>query len=213
MQPGPHVPPGQAAVPAGPRKPSTAMAYVTAVAFLPAIAMLYVAATVSIDPPASEFGGYMRTTLIGMAFLDPSTEMLGGIVAVTFYYTSMLLMFVLWVFARYGAARWTTAALGFLGFAHYAYAAIRFTLIGVEVHAGGQTIETELPAGYAVFPSIVAVLLLAASVMAVLPATGRAMRGKQSTPPQGPPGHGQPGHGPPGYPPAGYGSPGHGAGY
>ncbi|GAA1195286.1 hypothetical protein [Prauserella alba] len=211
-QPGGYGPAGHGHPQAGfaPRKPSKAMAYVTASAFLPAIAILYLSATVATDSSlGSEFAVHMRMTLTGLAFVDSSTDIVDAIIAVTFSYTSTLLLFVLWMFARYGFARWITAVLGLLGFAYYAYAPIKLTLIGFEVSAGGHTYETELPFEYTITSVIVAVVLLVASIMAVLPATGRAMRGGEPKQPHGPPGPGAgpPGYGPPGHYPPGYGTP------
>ncbi|MCR3721278.1 MULTISPECIES: hypothetical protein [Prauserella salsuginis group] len=207
-QPGPYGAPGAPGAPGygypqagfAPRKPSTAMAYVTAIAFLPAVVILYISATVSTDSSlGSEFAAYMRMTLTGLAFVDISTDIVDAIIAVTFSYASTLLLFVGLLFARLGFARWIAAGLGFLGFAYYLFAPIKFTLIGYEIAVEGQTYETEVPFEYMIFSVIVAVVLLAASIMAVLPATGCAMRGGKPKQPQAPPGYGPPGYGPPGY--------------
>lgn len=173
-----------------PRGPSTAMAYVTAILYLPAIAILYLSAGVSTDPPQNEFGAHMNVTLTGLAFVDPSTDIVDAMIAVTFSYPSVLLLFVLLLFARLGFARWIAAGLGFLGFAYYAFALVKFLAIGYEVSSGSATYEVTLDIESAIFPAIVGLVLLVASILAVLPATGRAMRGYRPKPPVGPPGYG-----------------------
>ncbi|GAA1241690.1 hypothetical protein GCM10009676_28550 [Prauserella halophila] len=185
-----------------PRKPSTAMAYVTAIAFLLAIAILYLSATMSIDLPESEFAAYMRFTMTGFAFLGMPNDNADAIIAVTYSYPSTLLLFVVLLFARIGFARWVAAGLGLLGFAYYVFALIKYLAIGYEATIDGTTVGFDLPAEFSIFPAIVALVLLGGSIMAVLPATGRAMRGGKPKQPQGP-SMGPPGYGPPGYPPPG----------
>lgn len=179
----------------GARGPSTAMAYVTAIAFLPAIAMLYLSAAVSTDPTPGDFAAHMRVLLTGSAFVDMSTDVVDAMIAVTFSYPSVLLLCAVLLLARLGVARWAAAVLGFLGFAYYVYAPVKLTMLGFEAGAGERSVRVELAAEYATFPLIVASVLLVASIVAVLPATGRAMRGYRPKTPMGP-GYGPPGYGP-----------------
>ena len=232
QQPGPYGPPGYAASPAGPRKPSRAMAYVTAIVLLPVITILSFAMG-STDYSPGEFATHMWVTMTGLALLNIYDETVDASIIATLVYVSILVLSAVLLFARVGFARWVAAGFGFLGFAYYVFAPIRFTMIGFAVVEDGRTVETELPGEFVVFPWIVAFLLLIASIMAVLPVTGRAMRGYKPKQPMGPsgyvppgypppghgapPGHGPPGHGPPGYGQQGYGQqgppPGYGGGY
>lgn len=175
-------------------RPSTALAYVTAVVFIVCGGLALTLAIIGWDGSSDSFT--MLTALVGAAFSEEVTSNLDFAISVSMTVACTTLLFALLLFARLGFVRWILAVVGALVSAYYIYA-----IIWVLSHDGGEFIAMVL---------VSFVLWLAATVLAILPATGRAMRGHQAPPP-GQPGYPQPGYpqagpgypqpGPPGYPP------------
>lgn len=171
-------------------RPSTALAYVTAVVFVVCGGLALTLAIIGWD--GSSDSVTMLLALVGAAFSEEVTSNLDFAISVSMTVACTTLLFALILFARLGFVRWILAVIGALVSAYYIYA-----IIWVLSHDGGEYIAMVL---------VSFVLWLAATVFAILPATGRAMRGRQAPPPSYPqPGYpqagpGYPQSGPPGYP-------------
>lgn len=175
-------------------RPSTALAYVTAIVFVICGGLALVTAIIGWDGTSDSLT--MLVSLVGFAFSDDITSNLDFAISVTMSVACTTLTFALLLFARLGFVRWILVVVGALVSAYYIYA-----IIWVFSNDGGDYIAMVL---------VSFALWVVATVLAVLPATGRAMRRRQPTGPAGyPPGYppaGQPGYpqpGPPGYPQAG----------
>jgi hypothetical protein len=131
----------------------------------------------------------MAVALVGAAFTEDVTGNIDFAIAVTMSVACTTLTFALILFARLEFVRWILAIVGALVTAYYIYAIIDI----LSTDGGGEVIA---------MPLVSWVLWLGATVLAILPATGRAMRRRQPVGPAGPPS-------PPGYPPAGYPPPGY----
>ncbi len=164
-------PPGHGAYGYG-RPPSPALAYVTAVAFIVCGGLALVLAIVGWDGTSDEVT--MVAALVGMAFTDDLTGNVDFAVSATMTAACSALLFGLVLFARLEFVRWVLAVVGALVTAYYVYA-----IIWILSNDGGEFIAMALVSW---------LLWLGATVLAVLPATGRAMRRHQ-----------HPGY--PGYPP------------
>jgi hypothetical protein len=167
-------PPGYGPYGYGP--PSAALAYVTAVAFVVCGALSIMLAINGWDGTSDNIT--MMAALIGAAFTEDATGNVDFAISLTMSVACTALLFGLVQFSRLGFVRWILAVVGGLTTVYYIYA-----IIWVLSNDGGKYIAMVLVAW---------LLWLFATVLAVLPATGRAMRRRQ---PAGPP---------PGYPPAGY---------
>ncbi|MFD2398075.1 hypothetical protein ACFSVJ_16815 [Prauserella oleivorans] len=180
--PGSYPPAGQFAPPGVPmRRPSTAPAYLCAALFLPAVVLTYVAAIVSTDGSVeSTFDMHMLSALVAVTFSDDVTGNIDFAVSMSYTYLSVVLLFVVLLCIRLGFARWVGAALGFVAVVYYFCAMIYFL----------SNDATEM----IVMPLVLVVLWLIPAVVAVLPPTGRAMRGYRPRPlmgmPMGPSGYG-----------------------
>ena len=178
-------------------RPSTALAYVTAIVFVICGGLALVTAIIGWDGTSDSLT--MLVSLVGFAFSDDITSNLDFAISVTMSVACTTLTFALLLFARLGFVRWILVVVGALVSAYYIYA-----VIWVFSNDGGEYIAMVL---------VSFALWVVATVLAVLPATGRAMRRRQPAGPagypSGPPGYppaGQPGYpppGPPGYPQAG----------
>ncbi len=157
-------PPGYGPYGYGP--PSPALAFITAIVFIVC--------------GGTSDSATMMVAIIGAAFTDDITGNIDFAISATMTVACTTLVFALILFARLEFVRWILAVVGALVTAYYIYA-----IIWILSHDGGEFIAMAL----------VAFLLWAvATVLAVLPATGRAMRRRQ-------PAGGPPGYPPPGYPP------------
>jgi hypothetical protein len=171
----PYGPPPSGYPPYGPGRPSTAFAYVTAIVFIVCGAISLMLAIVGWDGTADSLT--MLTALVGAAFTEETTGNVDFAISVTMSVACTTLLFAALLFARLEFARWILAIVGALTTAYYLYA-----IIWVLSHDGGEYIAMVLVSW---------LLWLVGTVLAILPATGRAMRRRRPT-------------GPPGYPPPGY---------
>jgi hypothetical protein len=187
----PYGPPPPGYGPYGYRPPSPALAFVTAIVFIVCGVLSLILAIIGwsgIDADNYK----MATALVGLAFSDDLTGNVDFAIAFTMSVACTTLTFALILFARLEFVRWILAVVGALVTAYYIYAVIDIA----STDGGGEVIA---------MPLVALLLWLGATILAVVPATGRAMRrrGQQGGfPPAGPPGYQQPG--PPGYPPPGY---------
>lgn len=164
--------------PAGPASP--ALAYITAIVFIVCGALSLMLAINGWDGTSDN--GTMMVALIGAAFTEDATGNVDFAISVTMSVACTALLFGLLQFTRLGFVRWILAVVGGLVTVYYVYA-----IIWILSNDGGEYIAMVLVAW---------LLWLFATVLAALPATGRAMR--QRVPPGMPPGYQQPGY-PPGY--------------
>jgi hypothetical protein len=123
----------------------------------------------------------MAAAGIGTAFTNGSLkdEAVYTVMGFTIGVGSTALLLAIGVFCRVGALRWMLAGLGVLTTLYYVYA-----VIWVLTHGGARV---------SAFVIIALLVWLAATVVIMLPAVGKGMRGYQP--------------GAPGYPPPGYGYP------
>ena len=181
-------PPGYG--PYGYGQPSKTPAFIAAILFIVCGALAIMAAIVGWDGEADS--PEMILALIGIAFKGDLTSNFDYAIAVTMSVACTTILFGLVLFTRLEFVRWILGVLGALVTVYYIYA-----IIWVLSHDGGEYIAMVLVSW---------LLWLAATVLVLLPVTGRAMR--KRTPP-GPPGYppqqGYPGYPPQqGYPPSGY---------
>jgi hypothetical protein len=159
-------------------QPSTGLAYITAIVFIVCGALSLMLAIVGWN--GSSDSPEMMAALVGVAFTEDLTGNADFAISATMTVACTTLTFALILFARLEFVRWILAVVGALVTIYYIYA-----IIWLLSHDAGKYIAMVLVAW---------LLWLAATVLAVLPATGRAMRRRQQ--PMGPP----PGYPPPGYP-------------
>jgi hypothetical protein len=158
-------------------RPSTALAYVTAIVFLVCGGLALMAAIVSWDGTTDSVE--IVLSVIGFAFKPEHRTNFDFAIVITMIVACTTILFAALMFARLEFVRWVLAVLGALVTVYYVY-----DIIWILSHDGGR---------YIALVMIAWVVWLAGTVLAVLPATGRAMRRRQ---PFGPPGYP-----PPGYPP------------
>lgn len=177
-------PPGYGPYPGyGPRQ-SNALAYVTAVVFLVCGGLALVIALMGFDGTSDNPD--MMVALIGLAFASDLSTNADFAISITMSVACTVITFGLVLFARLEFVRWILGVLGGLVTLYYVYAIIKLLSDG-----GGEFIAV---------PLLSWLLWLVATVLVVLPQTGRAMRGKQQSGyPQGYPGYPQPGYYPPQY--------------
>jgi hypothetical protein len=161
-------PPGHAGYPGyGPPQPygapGTAMAYVCAVLFLICGVLALVTAIVSWDGTTDNVEMVVAT--VGAAFSGEVTGNIDFAISATMTAACTTLTFAVLLFFRLDFVRWILGFVGGLVTAYYVYAMIKILSDG-----GGRFIAM-----------LVVSLLLwaAATVLVLLPATGRAMRGYQ----------------------------------
>jgi hypothetical protein len=175
--PQPGYPPPYGAPPPGygyyppQRPPSTAPAYLAAGLFLACGVLSLVFAIVSWDGTTSS--GNMLAAVIGIVFSKETTDNVDFGISATMTVACTTLTFALVLLARLEFVRWILVVLGALVTFYYVYA-----VIYLLAHDAASVIGL----------AVVALLLwAAATVVAVLPATGRAMRGARPRQPYGPP--------------------------
>jgi hypothetical protein len=164
-------PPGYPPYGYGYGRPSTALAYVTAIVFLVCGGLALMAAIVSWDGTTDSVA--IVLSVIGFAFKPDNRTNFDFAIVITMIVACTTLLFGALMFARLEFVRWILAVLGALVTAYYTYAIIR-----ILSNDAGEFVAVAL---------IAWVVWLTGTVLAVLPATGRAMRRRQ-----------------PAYPPAGY---------
>lgn len=180
----PYGPPPPGYGPYPPQRPSTALAYVTAIVFIVCGVLALILAIVGWEGVDLD-NVKMVVALVGAAFSEDVTGNIDFAIAVTMSVACTTLTFALILFARLEFVRWILAIVGALVTAYYIYAIIDI----LSTDGGGEFIAMPLVSWF---------LWLAATVLAILPATGRAMRRRQQ--PAGPPGYPPAGYPPPGYP-------------
>lgn len=151
--------------------PGTAMAYVSAVLFLVCGILALITAIVGWDGESSNVD--MLVALVGAAFSDDVTGNIDFAVSVTMSVACSALVFALVLFARLDFVRWLLGVIGGVVTVYYLYAIIKLLADG-----GGEFIAMVL---------VSFLLWTAATVVVLLPATGRAMRGYQRKLAQYPP--------------------------
>lgn len=146
-----------------PQRPGTAAAYVCAGLFLICGVLALITAIVGWDGTATNVD--MLVALVGAAFTEDVTGNVDFAVSATMTVACSTLVFALVLLTRLDAVRWLLGVVGGLVTVYYLYAIIKL-----------------LADGGAEFVALVLVSFLlwtAATVVALLPATGRAMRGFQ----------------------------------
>jgi hypothetical protein len=174
----PYGPPPPGYGPYGYGRPSPALGYVTAIAFFVCGALALMLAIIGWDGTSDNAD--MVVAMIGVAFSEDVTGNVDFAVAFTMSVACTTMTFALIAFARLEFVRWILAVVGGIVTVYYIYA-----IIWVLSNDGGKFISMVL---------VSSLLWLGATVVAALPATGRAMRRRNA--PAGPPGYP-----PPGYPP------------
>ena len=143
------------------RPPSTVPAYLTAVLFLICGAMTLVFALISWDGTTGNQD--ILAAVVGVVLSGDLTGNVDFAISASMTVACTTITFAVILLARLGFARWVLAAIGGIVTAYYLYA-----LIYLLTHHAASVIGLV----------VVALLLwLGATVLAVLPVTGRAMRG------------------------------------
>jgi hypothetical protein len=143
--------------------PGTAMAYVCAVLFLVCGVLALITAIVSWDGSTDNVDLLVAT--VGAAFSDDVTGNIDFAISVTMTVACSTLVFALILFARLDFVRWVLGFIGGVVTIYYVYAIIKILSDG-----GGEFIAMVV---------VSFVSWAAATVLVLLPATGRAMRGYQ----------------------------------
>jgi hypothetical protein len=171
----PYGPPPPGYPPYGYGPPSPALAYVTAVAFV-VLGLLSLMFAINGWDGTSD-NGTLMAALVGVAFTEDLTGNVDFAISATMSVACSAILFGLALFARLEFVRWILAVLGVLVTVYYLYA-----IIWILSNDAGKVVGMALVSW---------VLWLAATVLAVLPATGRAMRGRAQAPFPPQPGHPQ----------------------
>jgi hypothetical protein len=172
----PYGPPPPGYGPYGYGPPSKALAYITAIVFIVCGGLALMSAIVSWDGTTEAVT--IVLSVIGFAFKPENKTNFDFAIVITMIVAGTTLLFAVVMFARLEFVRWILAVLGALVTLYYIYA-----IIWILSHDGGE---------YIAMPLVAWLVWLAGTVLAVLPATGRAMRRRQQQPM---------GYPPPGYPP------------
>lgn len=146
-----------------PRPPSTALAYVTALAFVLCGGLALLLAIIGWD--GSSDNPDMIAALVGVAFTDDLTGNADFAISTTMTVACTSLTFGLVMISRLDFVRWILGFVGAVVTVYYLYA-----IIWLLSNDAGEVISMTLVSW---------VLWLAATVLVVLPQTGRAMRGYQ----------------------------------
>jgi hypothetical protein len=141
------------------RRPSTAPAYITAVLFLGCALLSFILAFVSWDGTGSP---YALAGVIGMLYSGRLTGNVDFAISTTMTVACTTVTFAGILLGRLAFARWFLAGLGGLVVAYYACA-----VIYLVVRGGAQ---------YVAVPVLAMLLWAAATAMALLPFTAKAMR-------------------------------------
>ena len=157
--------------------PSPALAYITAAVFVVCGVLSLILAIVGWNGTSDN--PTMMAALVGFAFTGDLTGNIDFAVSASMTVACTTLTFGLIQFSRLGFVRWILAVVGGLVTAYYVYAII--------------WVLSEDAAKYIAMVLVAWLLWLFATVLAVLPATGRAMRRRA---PAAPPGYPQPGYPP-----------------
>ncbi|MEJ2856488.1 MULTISPECIES: hypothetical protein [unclassified Saccharothrix] len=179
------MPPQYPGQPGPPRKPGTASAVVAGLLFLPIVIYTYIAAILSWEgkPPSP----HIHSSVLGAAVSPHVTRNLDFAITISMIIASVVLLLALVQVFRVPGVRWGLVALGALCTIYYIYACIRILSFGMSA--------------WVLVPAVCVFAWLIPTVIAALPAVGRASR--RNSPPQpglAPP---QPGLAPP--PPAQWG--------
>jgi hypothetical protein len=154
-------------------RPGTSLGYVTAILFLVCGALALMLALAGWSGSAEDPD--LTVALVGLAFTEDITGNIDFAISATMTVACTTLTFGLAMFARLEFLRWVLAVVGGITTVYYVYA-----IIWVLSEDAGEYIGMVLVSW---------VLWLGATVVAVLPQTGRAMRGKQRQFMQGYPGY------------------------
>lgn len=164
-------PPGYPYPYGGPPPQGTAMAYVAAALFLPAIVYTYIVAFFGMDTSnvTGEGTAQFFSSLPGLAFSEDATGNQDFAIALSFSLASTALALALALCFRLGFVRWILAGLSIIAVGYYVYHVIWIFTDGDGSLAGLSFVALGL--------------WLIPSVVVLLPATGKAMRGYR---PRGP---------------------------
>ncbi|MEU7528591.1 hypothetical protein AB0A74_22865 [Saccharothrix sp. NPDC042600] len=157
-QPGmPGMPPQY---PAAPRGPSAAAAVVAGLLFLPIVIYTFVAAVLSWEgkPPSIHIGA----SVLGAAVSGHITRNMDFAITISMIVASLVLVLALVQVFRVPGVRWGLVALGAVCTVYYTYATIR-----ILAHGASE---------FVVMPLVCVLLWLVPTIVAALPAVGRASR-------------------------------------
>lgn len=144
-------------------RPSTALAYVTAIVFVVCGGLALMLAIIGWN--GSSDNPDMMAALIGVAFTEDLTGNVDFAISATMTVACTTLTFGLAMFSRVEFVRWVLAVVGGIVTVYYIYG-----IIWLLTNDAGKFVAMALVSW---------LLWLGATVVAVLPQTGRAMRGKQ----------------------------------
>lgn len=156
----PYGPPPPGYGPYGYGRPSPALGYVTAIAFVVLGLLSLMFAFNGWDGTSDN--GTLMAALVGVAFTEDLTGNVDFAISATMSVGCTAILFGLVMFTRLEWVRWVLAVVGGLVTVYYLYA-----IVWILSNDGGKVIGMALVSW---------VLWLAATVVAALPATGRAMR-------------------------------------
>lgn len=158
----PYGPPPPGYGPYGYGPPSPALAYITAVAFLVSGAFELMLAITNWSGDGDN--AQMALALVGAAFTEDATGNVDFAISATMTVACSTLTFALVMFARLQVIRWVLVVIGGITTLYYLYG-----IIWIVSNDAGEYVAVTL---------VTWLLWLAATVIAALPATGRAMRGR-----------------------------------
>jgi hypothetical protein len=153
-------PPGYGYYP--PRAPSPALAYAAAALFVVVCGLSMTFAFISWDGTTDN--AHVLAAVIGIAFSDDITGNVDFAITTSMIVAGVTLLFALLLFARLEPVRWILAVIGGIVTAYYIYA-----VIWLASHDAAK---------YIGLAALAFVLWLAATIITLLPATSRAMRGR-----------------------------------
>ncbi len=157
-------PPGYGYYPPG--KPPVALAYVGATIFVVCAGLAMTFAFISWDGTTDN--AHVLAAVFGMAFSDDLTGNVDFAITASMIIAGVTLLFALLFFARLEPVRWILGIIGGIVTAYYLYALIWLLSNDAAKYIG--------------LAALAFLLWLSATVITLLPATGRAMRGRQAVP-------------------------------
>jgi hypothetical protein len=157
-------PPGYGYYPPG--KPSLAPAYIAAALFVVVCGLSMTFAFISWDGTTDN--AHVLAAVIGIAFSEDLTGNVDFAITTSMITAGVTLLFALLFFARLEPVRWILAIIGGIVTAYYIYA-----LIWLVSHDAAK---------YIGLAALAFLLWLSATIITLLPATSRVMRGRQAFP-------------------------------
>jgi hypothetical protein len=149
--------------PPPPGRPTPALAYGAAALFLLGAVLVFTFAGISWN--GKNDNAHVLAAVFGLAFSDDLTGNVDFAITASMFVGGFTTLFALLLFARLEPIRWILAVIGGLVSAYYLYALI--------------WLLSEDAAKYMGLTALCFVLWLGATILTLLPATGRAMRGRR----------------------------------